>query len=206
MAQTTATKPTTTKATEKNVSSVKLVRAYARFIQMSPQKLRLVADVVRNTPVDLALEQLRFSSKKAALPLSKCINSAVANAQHNFNMRKEDLFIKTLTIDAGPVLKRFKPRAQGRAGAIHKRSSHISVILEERKQSKSKSSRSVFNAFRPTKSAKVEEHSHDHDAELEEGKTDKSQNTPKPTPRSEEKQKQNKISLKRRLFNRKSGE
>src|ERR1041385_2751433 len=154
MAQTTATKPVENQKTaekQRGVSAVggsasggKLVKASARFIQMSPQKLRLVANIIRNTPVDLALEQLQFSSKKAALPLAKCINSAVANAIHNFNLRKEDLFIKTLTIDAGPVLQRFKPRAQGRAGAIRKRSSHISVVLEERKMAKRKSGRSIF--------------------------------------------------------------
>ncbi len=205
MPQTTATKPNTTKAAEK-ASSVKLVRASARFIQMSPRKLRLVADMVRREPVDLALEQLQFSSKKAALPLAKLINSAVANAVHNFNIRKEDLFIHTVTVDGGPVLMRYKPRAQGRAGAIHKRSSHINLILEERKQHKRKSSRSIFAAIRPGKSAKTEEHKHDHDAEVAEGKTDKTQSQPKGAPRSEEKHKQSKISLKRRLFNRKSGQ
>jgi large subunit ribosomal protein L22 len=193
-------------ATTTPTTQVKQTKAFARYIQMSPQKLRLVANMIRNQSVEFALEQLQFSSKKAALPIAKAINSAVANGIHNFNLKKEDLFIKTLTIDGGPVLKRFKPRAQGRAGAIHKRSSHISVILEERKNNRRKTSRSFFGAVRPTKSAKTLEHKHDHDTEIEEGKTDSKQQTPKIAPKSDEKQKSQKISLKRRLFNRKSGQ
>jgi large subunit ribosomal protein L22 len=185
----------------------KQVRAHARYIQVSPQKMRLVADMVRNTPVDLALEQLRFSSKKASLPMIKVINSAVANAVHNFNLNKDDLFIKALSVDGGPVLKRFRPRAQGRAGAIHKRSSHINVVLEERKQARKKTSRSIFAGVRPGKSARVEAHSHDHEHEDSSGKVEGPKSGPKQAPpKPDEKQKSQRISLKRRLFNRKSGE
>jgi large subunit ribosomal protein L22 len=184
----------------------KLVKASARYIKVSPQKMRLVADMVRSTPVDVALEQLRFSSKNAALPLAKLINSAVANAVHNFNLKKEDLFIKTLTVDGGPVLMRYRPRAQGQAGAIHKRSSHINIILEERHRSGKKSSRSIFAGIRPGKSERVKEHKHDHDHDHAEGSIDNEKKQPNAGPKTQEKQKQNKISLKRRLFNRKSGE
>lgn len=187
---------------DKIIPTHKLVTAHARYIRISPQKVRLVADMVRNTPVEQALEQLQFSSKNAALPLAKLINSAIANAVHNFSMTREDLFIKALTVDGGPVLKRFKPRAQGRAGAIHKRTSHISIILEERKRTGKKSSRSFFagiNRNRP-------EGEHKHDQSVEEGKVDEPKQQNRQAPKTDEKQKQQKISLKRRLFNRKSGQ
>src|SRR5882724_8732833 len=78
------------------------VKAFARYIHVSPRKLRLVADLVRSLQVSAALEQLRFSSKSAALPLTKAINSAVANGVHNFNLNKENLYVKAITIDQGP--------------------------------------------------------------------------------------------------------
>lgn len=180
----------------------KQVKAYARFIRMSPRKVRLVADMVRNTPVEQALEQLQFSSKNAALPVAKLINSAIANAIHNFSLNKEDLYIKTLTVDGGPVLKRFKPRAQGRAGAIHKRTSHINIVLEERKRVGKKPTRSFFAGVNRNKP----EGEHKHDHAVEEGKVDEPKQQNRTTPKTGEKQKQQKISLKRRLFNRKSGE
>src|SRR3990167_9589988 len=113
---------------EKNPKLHTEVKAFARYIHVSPRKLRLVADLVRKMHVSDALEQLRFSSKNAALPLTKAINSAVANAVHNFNMNKENLFVKSITIDQGPVFKRYAPRAQGRAFVERKRTSHTNVI------------------------------------------------------------------------------
>src|SRR3990167_4485408 len=134
------------------------VKAFARFVHVSPRKLRLVADLVRTSPVDTALEQLRFSSKNAALPLTKAINSAVANAVHNFNMNKENLFVKAVTIDQGPVFKRYAPRAQGRAFVERKRTSHINVVLESR-PGKRKSKRSIFSLSpRTTALEQVDEH------------------------------------------------
>src|SRR5688500_2834949 len=94
------------------------VKAHARFIHESPQKLRLVADLIRKARVDVALEQLKFSSKNAALPIAKLLNSAIANAVHNFNMNKEDLVVRAITVDGGPVMKRMFPRAQGRSEII----------------------------------------------------------------------------------------
>ena len=197
----------TTTADKKEKVAPKQVKAFARYIQVSPQKMRLVADLVRHQPVDLALEQLRFSSKNAALPLAKAINSAIANAVHNFNLRKEDLYIKTLSIDGGPVLDRYKPRAYGRPGAIRRRTSHINVILEERKRTGKKANRSIFAAIVPKRKKDDEkhEHEHDHDHDTSEPKIEDKQQV-KSAPKSEEKLKQNKVSLKRRLFNRKSGQ
>jgi large subunit ribosomal protein L22 len=178
-------------------TQVKEVKAFARYIHVSPRKLRLVADLVRKHQVDSALEQLRFSSKKAALPIAKAINSAIANAVHNFNLNKEDLFIKTLTVDGGPVYKRYAPRAQGRAFTERKRTSHISVVLESRVQNKKKN-RSVFT--RTTKTETVKDATQQESGEVRENK-----NVPKQAGKSDEKMKQQKIGLKRRLFNRKSG-
>jgi large subunit ribosomal protein L22 len=189
-----------------DLSKVKEVKAFARYIHVSPQKLRLVADLIRRTPVDVALEQLRFSSKNAALPLAKAINSAVANAVHNFNMNKEDLFVKNVTIDGGPVYKGYQPRAQGRAFTIRKRTSHINVVLISRQQAKSKKSRSIFS-LRPRTAQPEPAPAHPTQIEPRaEGDVKKNMNKPKQAPRSDEKRKNSFISLKRRLFNRKSGE
>ena len=179
---------------------IKQVKAFARYVHTSPRKLRLVADLVRNTPVDLALEQLKFSSKKAGQPLAKVINSAIANAIHNFDLKREDLYIKSLTIDGGPVYKRYAPRAQGRAFIERKRTSHINVVLEAKQRSKSKSKRSVFAQFKTkTEEPKAEKH------EVEEGKVEEAKGKPKQAEKPAEKRKQNLVNLKRRLFNRKSG-
>jgi large subunit ribosomal protein L22 len=183
-------------------SAGKEVKAFARYIHVSPRKLRLVADLIRQTPVDVALEQLRFSSKNAALPLSKAINSAVANAVHNFNLNKENLYVKAVTIDQGPVYKRYAPRAQGRAFVERKRTSHINVVLESRESTKSKKSRSIFS-LKPVSLTPELAKKHDHSPESEKPDTHKS--GPKQAPRADEKRKNSFIALKRRLFNRKSG-
>ena len=183
----------------------KEVKAFARYIHVSPQKLRLVADLIRRTPVDVALEQLRFSSKNAALPLTKLINSAVANAVHNFDLKKEDLFVKVITIDGGPVFKRYAPRAQGRAFVERKRTSHINLILES-KVRKNKNTRSIFSLRPRTAGSEAEEMHRGQAKPTAAADVNKIQNRPKQAPRADEKRKGNLISLKRRLFNRKSGE
>lgn len=181
---------------------IKEVKAFARYIHVSPRKLRLVANLIRQTPVDVALEQLRFSSKNAATPLTKAINSAVANAVHNFNLNKEDLFVKAVTIDQGPVFKRYAPRAQGRAFVERKRTSHINVVLISRQRIKSKKTRSIFSQ-RPASLTPELAKKHDHSKES--GEADTQSHAPKQAPRSSEKRKNSFIALKRRLFNRKSG-
>jgi large subunit ribosomal protein L22 len=189
---------------DKTLQPTKEVKAYARYIHVSPRKLRLVADMVRKTSVDTALEQLRFSPKKAALPLTKVINSAIANAVHNFNLNRDNLYIKSLTIDGGPVYKRYTPRAQGRAFTERKRTSHINVVLESR-VSKHKKSRSIFS-LRP-KSA-TPEPADEHKGQIKpqaEGTAATFRNKPRQAPKASERVKQNIVNLKRRLFNRKSG-
>lgn len=192
--------------TAQDLSKIKEVKAYARYIHVAPRKLRLVANLVRKSPVDVALEQLRFSSKNAALPLTKVINSAIANAVHNFNLNRDNLYVKSVTIDGGPVYKRYAPRAQGRAFIERKRTSHINVILESREQKKASRRRSIFS-LRPriVEPAAPQAGRASLSEAGREVSTNKSQ-APKQAPRSSEKRKNSFISLKRRLFNRKSGE
>lgn len=110
------------------------VKAKARFIRMSPRKIRLVVNVVRGLPVEQALTQLKFMKKHAALPVSKLLSSAIANAEHNFKLKRENLFVKIIMADGGPTLHRWIPRAQGRATPIRKRTTHISIVLGELKE------------------------------------------------------------------------
>ena len=106
--------------------------ARLRFLRMSPRKVRLVCDVVRGKQVEEALATLRFTPKAAALPISKLIRSAIANAeQKKENLDIDRLFVKTIRVDEGPTLKRWRPRARGRATRINKRTSHIVVELGE---------------------------------------------------------------------------
>ncbi len=107
------------------------VKAIARFVRMSPRKIRLVVDAVRGMNVNQAQGQLKFMNKAAATPVLKLLNSAVANAQHNFQLDPGNLTIKEIRADDGPTLKRFKPRAMGRATTIRKRTTHIGIILSE---------------------------------------------------------------------------
>jgi len=107
-------------------------RAVGKYIRISPQKARLVADVVRGMNVDKAITALKFMPKKGAGILRKVIESAVANAtQEDDQVDVDNLFIKKIAIDGGPSLKRIRPRAMGRASRIIKRTSHITVILDE---------------------------------------------------------------------------
>ncbi len=109
-----------------------LVIAHARNLRLSPRKLRLVTNLVRNMRVADALTQLQFTNKKGAQMLTKLLLSATANAEHNFSMNRENLFVKTITCDMGSVLQRSFPRARGSAFIIRRKLSHINVILEER--------------------------------------------------------------------------
>jgi large subunit ribosomal protein L22 len=106
-------------------------KAVARFIRISPQKARLVADVIRGQNVEEAINTLRFMPKKGARILRKVVESAVANASQNDAIDVDTLYVKTIYIDGGPMLKRMRPRAMGRANRILKRTSHITVVLDE---------------------------------------------------------------------------
>ncbi len=107
-------------------------KAVAKFIRVSPQKARLVARNVTGKPVEDALNILKFTPKKAARLIEKVLASAIANAEHNANVDVDSLFVKEVRIDGGPTWKRIRPRAMGRAYRIIKRTSHITVVVDER--------------------------------------------------------------------------
>lgn len=99
--------------------------------RISPQKARLIADLVRGKNAETAINTLRFMPKKGARIIRKLLESAVANASQNEAIDVDTLYVKTIFIDGGPMLKRIRPRAMGRASRILKRSSHITVVLDE---------------------------------------------------------------------------
>ncbi|HWM72259.1 MAG TPA: 50S ribosomal protein L22 [Nocardioides sp.] len=105
--------------------------ARARYVRMSPMKVRRVVDLVRGMPVGQAASVLEFAQLKAARPVAKVVASAVANAENNVDLDPTNLVISTITVDEGPTMKRFQPRAQGRAYRIRKRTSHIFVEVTE---------------------------------------------------------------------------
>ncbi len=108
-------------------------RAKAKYIRITPRKLRTVSDLVRGKDINEALTILKFSPRRrAATAISKVLESAVANADQTGKVDVDTLYVRTLMIDQGPALKRYMPRAQGRAFRILKRTSHISVVLEEK--------------------------------------------------------------------------
>lgn len=106
--------------------------ATARTIRMSPRKVRLVADLIRGKDAAWSATTLAFFRRKAARPVLKLLQSAVANAEHNFKLGRDRLYVKKITVDGGPTIKRFMPRAHGRAAPIRKRTSHITIVLDER--------------------------------------------------------------------------
>ncbi|BDV00085.1 50S ribosomal protein L22 [Thermodesulfomicrobium sp. WS] len=107
-------------------------KAVAKFLRVSPQKARLVARNVTGKPVEDALNILKFTPKKAARLIEKVLASAIANAEHNANLDVDSLLVKEIRIDGGPSWKRIRPRAMGRAYRIIKRTSHITVVVDER--------------------------------------------------------------------------
>lgn len=111
------------------------IKAKAKHVKMSPRKVRLVVDVARGKEVQAALEQLKFINKLAVKPVVKLINSAVANARHNFEIEPDNLYIKEIKVDGGPTARRWMPKAFGRATPLRKRTSHINLVLSEIKES-----------------------------------------------------------------------
>ena len=106
-------------------------RAVEKYIRISPKKARLVADLVRGTNAKEALNILRFTNKKAAKIISKSVKSAISNAEHNNNVEVDTLIIKSISIDGGPSLKRYKAGYKGSPDSILKRTSHITVIVSD---------------------------------------------------------------------------
>jgi ribosomal protein L22 len=106
-----------------------VVRASARYLRTSPRKVRLVADQVRGLAISDARALLEFSSRSAARDVAKLIDSAAANAENNHDLVSDEMRIAEIRVDEGPTLRRWRPRARGRATKIDKRTSHLSVAL-----------------------------------------------------------------------------
>jgi len=116
-------------AKAKKPAAPPVVKASARYVRIAPRKARLIADQVRGMHIESARALLQFSPRGAAHPIHKLINSAAANAENNHDLVGDEMRIATITVDEGPTLRRFRPRAMGRATPINKRTSHIKVAL-----------------------------------------------------------------------------
>jgi len=114
------------------------VKAQAKYIRTSPRKARLVIDLIRGMDVERALDYLGFVNKSVVKPITNLLNSVIANAENNYKLKRENLYIKKIAIDGGPTLKRWQPRAFGRATPIRRRSAHITIVLDERLKRESK--------------------------------------------------------------------
>lgn len=106
--------------------------AKATYVRMSPRKVQIVLELIRNQPVDKAAAILKYTPKAACEPVAKLLKSAMANAENNFDMDVSKLYVAECNVGAAPTLKRIRPRAQGRANRINKRACHIFITLEER--------------------------------------------------------------------------
>lgn len=113
-------------------------RAQARFVRVTPRKARRVADLIRGLPADEAQAVLRFAPQSASEPVGKVLDSAIANAEHNDKLDRENLVVERVWVDEGPTLKRIRPRGFGRAFRVTKRTSHITVVVAEGASASSK--------------------------------------------------------------------
>jgi ribosomal protein L22 len=123
------TKTPAKKAAPKKPAAPPVVKAKARYVRIAPRKARLIADQVRGMDIESARALLQFSPRGAASPIHKLINSAAANAENNHDLIGDEMRVSSITVDEGPTLRRFRPRAMGRATPINKRTSHIAVAL-----------------------------------------------------------------------------
>jgi large subunit ribosomal protein L22 len=106
-------------------------KAHLRHCRISPRKVQIVLDLIRNQPLDKALAILKYSPKSASEPLFKLVQSAAANAENNFDMDRDELYVSECFVTPGPTLKRIRPRARGSADRVLKRTCHITVVLNE---------------------------------------------------------------------------
>lgn len=134
------------------------VKASLKHLRMSPRKARLVIDVVRKMPVNIALDQLKFINKKAAEPIACLIKSAIASGINTYSLEADNLYIKEIRSDEGVTLKRWMPRAHGRATSIRKRGCHLTLVLGEIKES-GKKEKKIVKAADPVKLEKLVESS-----------------------------------------------
>lgn len=116
------------------VEQVTAAKATARMVRIAPRKARLVVDLIRGKEVGEALSILRFSTKGSSDVVEKVLMSAIANAEHNYDMDVEDLVVSEAYVNEGATLKRFRPRAKGSASPINKRTSHVTIVVSEKKE------------------------------------------------------------------------
>lgn len=109
-------------------------KAVAKYVRISPRKVRQVVNLIRGKKISDAFAILQFTPNGSTDDVAKVLKSAVANAEHNYDMNVDDLIITEICVDQGPTLKRIKPRAMGRADQIRKRTSHITVVVGEKKE------------------------------------------------------------------------
>jgi ribosomal protein L22 len=124
-----AKKPAPSRRRRRETEEVPVVRASAKYVRVAPRKARLIADQVRGMHIEKARALLAFSPRGAAEDIHKLIDSAAANAENNHDLVGDEMVISSITVDEGPTLRRFRPRALGRATPINKRTSHIAVAL-----------------------------------------------------------------------------
>jgi large subunit ribosomal protein L22 len=116
----------------KGGTSMQQAKAIARYVRIAPRKAQLVVDLIRGKQVGEAIAILRHTAKAASPVIEKVLNSAIANAEHNYSLDPNSLVISQAFVDQGPTLKRFRPRAMGRASRINKRTSHITLVVSEK--------------------------------------------------------------------------
>ncbi|MCD6402449.1 50S ribosomal protein L22 [bacterium] len=131
--------------------------ARLRHLRIAPRKVRLVADLIRGKKVEEAQNILDFTRKRAAQPILKLLKSAIANAVNNFQAEPSNLYISKITVDEGPKLKRWRPRAFGRVFEIQKKTSHITIVLDEIEKKPKKKKKRVKEIKKPKKIRKIKE-------------------------------------------------
>ena len=109
-------------------------KAVARTVRIAPRKVRLVVDLIRGKQIGEAVAILQHTPKASSIVVEKLLKSAAANAEHNYEMNLDNLIVSEVFVDEGPTLKRFRPRAMGRASAINKRTSHITLVVSDQKE------------------------------------------------------------------------
>jgi large subunit ribosomal protein L22 len=117
---------------EERMVEEQTARAVAKYVRVAPRKVRLVTDLIRGHSAEEAVNILRFTTKQASKAVLKVLSSAIANAKQNAKVKEENLHVSQAYVDEGPTLKRFRPRAMGRASRIKKRTSHITIVVAER--------------------------------------------------------------------------
>ena len=133
------------------------VKASLRHLRMAPRKVRLIVDLIRGMKATDAETRLGFVQRDASLPVLKLLQSAMANAEHNFKLDRVNLFVKSITADGGATLKRSRPRAMGRAAPIRKRTTHINLVLTDVPMKKTdKAKAATFHAENELSSKKAE--------------------------------------------------